>query len=232
MKVKELAEKLGINYARLYRWINKEYSLVLEKDNSDNIILNNEQIELLTKTYELIKQGLSMATIKSQLLDSTKDSSQILIESDFNLNKISNQIEPKENTSNILIDLTNRISTISHSLGVLETENIYLKQISIKDSSKINELLETLEIKETENKSLINQIKISNNELQEKISSVNLEAEKKLQETILRYEETIKILANQLDKKDTDIEILKIKNLELSNEIEKLKTKKKWYQLG
>ena len=63
MKVKELAEKLGINYARLYRWINKEYSLVLEKDNSENIILNNEQVELLTKTYELIKQGLSLSLI-------------------------------------------------------------------------------------------------------------------------------------------------------------------------
>lgn len=232
MKVKELAEKLGINYARLYRWINKEYSLVLEKDNSENIILNNEQVELLTKTYELIKQGLSMASIKSQLLDNTSDSRQILIESQLNLNKISNQIDPKENTHNILIDLTNRISTISHSLGVLETENIYLKQISIKDSSKINELLETLGIKETENKSLINQIKISNNELQEKIFSLNLEAEKKLEETILRYEETIKILSNQLDKKDKDIEQLKQKNLELSNELEKIKTKKKWYQLG
>lgn len=232
MKVKELAEKLGINYARLYRWINKEYSLVLEKDNSENIILNNEQVELLTKTYELIKQGLSMASIKSQLLDNTSDSRQILIESQLNLNKISNQIEPKENTPNILIDLTNRISTISHSLGVLETENIYLKQISIKDSSKINELLETIVNKETENKSLINQIKILNNELQEKISSLNLEAEKKLEETILRYEETIKILSNQLDKKDKDIEQLKQKNLELSNELEKIKTKKKWYQLG
>ena len=232
MKVKELAEKLGINYARLYRWINKEYSLVLEKDNSENIILNNEQVELLTKTYELIKQGLSMASIKSQLLHNTSDSSQILIESQFNLNKISNQIEPKENTPNILIDLTNRIGTISHSLGVLETENIYLKQISIKDSSKINELLETIVNKETENKSLINQIKISNNELQEKISSLNLEAEKKLEETILRYEETIKILSNQLDIKDKAIETQQQKILELSNELEKTKAKKKWYQLG
>lgn len=232
MKVKELAEKLGINYARLYRWINKEYVLVLEKDNSENIILNNEQVELLTKTYELIKQGLSMASIKSQLLDNTSDSRQILIESQLNLNKISNQIEPKENTPNILIDLTNRISTISHSLGVLETENIYLKQISIKDSSKINELLETIVNKETENKSLINQIKILNNELQEKISSVNLEAEKKLEETILRYEETIKILSNQLDIKDKVIETQQQKILELSNELEKTKVKKKWYQLG
>lgn len=49
---------------------------------------------------------------------------------------------------------------------------------------------------------------------------------------ISELEETIKILSNQLDIKDKAIETQQQKILELSNELEKTKAKKKWYQLG
>lgn len=218
-KITEVAKKLDIKSNTIYKWINDDFKLDIKKNKSNHLIFSDNDVSLIKQIKEYRLQGLSIEAIKDKL---NSYESSIKVSSNFHessidvlvLNEVTNIenriTEAFNNKFQSLIELSNTIAATSQQLGMLQAENTFIKDLSKLDKNKILELEEKITLSNVQ----------------------NVQFEKKLEETILRYEETIKVLSNQLDTKDKVIETQQQKILELSNELEKTKAKKKWYQLG